>query len=179
MQGSLMYKIMGLVLAVVILAGGLAIAADAPDTGDDESNAEADNKSDQNGDDASSAADKSDDKEDDKEKTEPRTLFDTIKAGGLIGGIIIFLAGIAIALTVEHLITIRRGVIMPSLVVSYSHHDRDIDATVAAIDGALEVYRAALEEGVEKYLAGNPSDVVYRRFNRPCDIRSGVTHRGD
>lgn len=41
------------------------------------------------------------------------TLFDTIAAGGWIGGIIIFLLGVAIALGVEHLITIRRGVIMP------------------------------------------------------------------
>ena len=42
-----------------------------------------------------------------------KTLFDTIADGGLIGGIIIFLLGVAIALSVEHLITIRRGVIMP------------------------------------------------------------------
>ena len=42
-----------------------------------------------------------------------KTLFDTIAEGGWIGGIIIFLLGVAIALSVEHLITIRRGVIMP------------------------------------------------------------------
>ncbi len=41
------------------------------------------------------------------------TLFDTIKAGGLIGAIIIVLLIIAIALTIEHFISIRRGVIMP------------------------------------------------------------------
>jgi glutamate-1-semialdehyde 2,1-aminomutase len=32
--------------------------------------------------------------------------------------------------------TIRRGVIMPSLVVSYAHTDEDIDRTIEAIDGA-------------------------------------------
>ncbi len=49
-----------------------------------------------------------------KQKVESSTtLFDTIAAGGWIGGIIIFLLGVAIALGVEHLITIRRGVIMP------------------------------------------------------------------
>jgi hypothetical protein len=37
--------------------------------------------------------------------------------------------------------TFRRGVLAPSLVVSYSHSDDDIDLTVAAIDGALGVYR--------------------------------------
>lgn len=62
--------------------------------------------------------------------------------------------------------TIRRGVLMPSLVVSYSHTDHDIDLTVAAIDGALEVYRRALDDGVERYLVGRPSQPVYRRYNR-------------
>ena len=50
--------------------------------------------------------------------------------------------------------TIRRGVLMPSLVVSYSHTDDDIDLTVAAIDEALAVYRRALDDGVERYLVG-------------------------
>lgn len=62
--------------------------------------------------------------------------------------------------------TIRRGVIMPSLVVSYSHTDSDIDRTIEAVDGALSVYRRALEEGVERYLVGRPSQVVYRSHNR-------------
>ncbi len=63
--------------------------------------------------------------------------------------------------------TIRRGVLMPSLVVSYSHSEEDIDLTVAAIDGALEIYRRALDQGVERYLAGRPSQTVYRRYNHP------------
>jgi glutamate-1-semialdehyde 2,1-aminomutase len=63
--------------------------------------------------------------------------------------------------------TIRRGVIMPSPVVSYSHTDSDIDRTIEAVDGALGVYRRALEEGVEKYLVGRPSQVVYRSHNLP------------
>ncbi|MBR0679058.1 glutamate-1-semialdehyde 2,1-aminomutase [Roseomonas eburnea] len=63
--------------------------------------------------------------------------------------------------------TIRRGVLMPSLVVSYAHQDEDIVRTVDAIDGALGVYRRALEDGVEHHLIGRPSQVVYRRFNTP------------
>jgi glutamate-1-semialdehyde 2,1-aminomutase len=63
--------------------------------------------------------------------------------------------------------TIKRGVLMPSLVVSYSHNDADIDATVEAIDGALDVYAHALEDGAERYLTGRPSQPVYRRFNQP------------
>ena len=62
--------------------------------------------------------------------------------------------------------TIKRGVIMPSLVVSYSHTNADIDATVEAIDGALEVYARALEVGAERYLVGRPSQIVYRTYNQ-------------
>ncbi|MEZ5996687.1 MAG: glutamate-1-semialdehyde 2,1-aminomutase [Hyphomonadaceae bacterium] len=62
--------------------------------------------------------------------------------------------------------TIKRGVIMPSLVVSYSHSDDDIDRTIDAVSGAMAVYKRALEEGVDKYLVGRPSDPVYRTFNK-------------
>jgi glutamate-1-semialdehyde 2,1-aminomutase len=63
--------------------------------------------------------------------------------------------------------TIKRGVIMPSLVVSYSHTDADVDVTIDAVDGALEVYARAIEDGVERYLTGRPSQMVYRRYNQP------------
>jgi glutamate-1-semialdehyde 2,1-aminomutase len=63
--------------------------------------------------------------------------------------------------------TIRRGVLAPSLVVSYAHTSDDIDQTVDAIDGALGIYREALEKGVSKYLVGRPSEVVFRRYNQP------------
>jgi glutamate-1-semialdehyde 2,1-aminomutase len=59
--------------------------------------------------------------------------------------------------------TTRRGILMPSLVVSYSHTDDDIDRTIEAIDGALGVYAAALDEGTESLLVGPPSRVVYGR----------------
>ena len=61
--------------------------------------------------------------------------------------------------------TIRRGVIMPSLVVSYSHSDADIDATIEALDQAMFIYGKALQEGVEKYLVGRPSKIPYRKIN--------------
>jgi glutamate-1-semialdehyde 2,1-aminomutase len=61
--------------------------------------------------------------------------------------------------------TIKRGLLMPSLVVSFSHSDADIDHTIEGIAEALEVYRKALEEGVEKYLASRPVKPVFRKFN--------------
>ena len=59
--------------------------------------------------------------------------------------------------------TIRRGVLMPSLVVSYSHTDDDIDRTLEAIDGALAVYAQAMNGGVESFLVGPPSCPVFER----------------
>lgn len=60
---------------------------------------------------------------------------------------------------------IKRGILGPSFVVSFSHSDADIDRTGEAIHEALMVYRKALDEGVEKYLEGRPVKPVYRKFN--------------
>ena len=60
---------------------------------------------------------------------------------------------------------IRRGVIGPSFVVSFSHTDADVDRTAEAVHGALLVYRKALDEGIDKYLEGPPIRPVYRTFN--------------
>jgi glutamate-1-semialdehyde 2,1-aminomutase len=69
--------------------------------------------------------------------------------------------------------TIKRGVIMPSLVVSYAHEDADIDQTIDAIDGAMAVYKRALDDGVEKHLVGRPSQPVYRTYNKkPSEPRA-------
>ncbi|WP_460494482.1 hypothetical protein [Dactylosporangium cerinum] len=59
---------------------------------------------------------------------------------------------------------IRRGVIAPSFVVSYSHTDADIDRTVEAVDGALAVYAKALSDGVEAYLVGRAVKPVFRPY---------------
>jgi glutamate-1-semialdehyde 2,1-aminomutase len=60
---------------------------------------------------------------------------------------------------------IRRGVLGPSFVLSYSHSDADIQHTAEAVYGAHTVYRKALDEGVDKYLEGRPVKPVYRIFN--------------
>lgn len=58
---------------------------------------------------------------------------------------------------------IRRGVIGMSFVLSYSHSNEDIDRTIEAVDGALAVYRRALDEGIGRYLVGHPCKPVFRR----------------
>jgi len=60
---------------------------------------------------------------------------------------------------------IKRGVLAPSLVVSYSHTNADIDKTIEVFHEALHLYRKALDEGIGKYLEGRPVKPVYRKFN--------------
>jgi glutamate-1-semialdehyde 2,1-aminomutase len=62
--------------------------------------------------------------------------------------------------------TIRRGLLMPSLVDSYAHSDMDIDATIDRIAEALFVYRKALDEGIDHYLVGRPVKPVFRTYNQ-------------
>jgi len=57
---------------------------------------------------------------------------------------------------------LRRGVLATSLVLNYSHSEADIDATVDAFAGAFDVYRRALDEGIEKYLVGRPVQPAIR-----------------
>jgi glutamate-1-semialdehyde 2,1-aminomutase len=60
---------------------------------------------------------------------------------------------------------IKRGLLAPSFVVSFSHTDKDIDRTVEQGAEALAVYKRALNEGVDKYLVGRPVKPVFRKFN--------------
>ena len=57
---------------------------------------------------------------------------------------------------------------MPSLVVSYSHSDADIDRTLDALDSALAVYKQALDGGVERFLIGRPIGACHARLQRPA-----------
>ncbi|SEH27367.1 glutamate-1-semialdehyde 2,1-aminomutase [Rhizobium sp. NFR12] len=61
--------------------------------------------------------------------------------------------------------TIRRGILAPSLVVSYTHSDEDIEKTIDAISETLVVYKRALDHKVEAFLSGRSSEPVFRRFN--------------
>jgi glutamate-1-semialdehyde 2,1-aminomutase len=61
--------------------------------------------------------------------------------------------------------TMKRGIMAPSLVVSYSHTDADIDRTVEAFHESFQIYRKALDEGIEKYLIGRPVKPIWRKFN--------------
>jgi glutamate-1-semialdehyde 2,1-aminomutase len=60
--------------------------------------------------------------------------------------------------------TMRRGLLMPSLVVNFSHGDEEVRRTLEGVDEALAVYRRALDEGIEKHLVGRPVKPVFRKF---------------
>jgi glutamate-1-semialdehyde 2,1-aminomutase len=70
--------------------------------------------------------------------------------------------------------TIRRGVLMPSLVVSYTHDDEAVMKTIEAVDGALAVYARALDSTIDRFLVGRHSQVVFRRYNKG-DERAEIT----
>lgn len=58
---------------------------------------------------------------------------------------------------------IKRGILGPSFVISYSHSDDDVDRTIDAVRGALEVYKRGLENGIDTVLEGRPVRPVDRR----------------
>jgi glutamate-1-semialdehyde 2,1-aminomutase len=68
---------------------------------------------------------------------------------------------------------IKRRILAPSLVVSYSHTDRDIDLTIDAVHESLHIYRKALDEGINKYLIGRPVQPVFRKY---CISDSSKSH---
>jgi glutamate-1-semialdehyde 2,1-aminomutase len=59
----------------------------------------------------------------------------------------------------------KRGLLMPSSIVSYSHSDDDITHTIEKMSDAMIVYKNALNEGIEKYLEGRPVAPVWRKYN--------------
>lgn len=60
---------------------------------------------------------------------------------------------------------IKRGVLGPSLINSIAHDPEVVKQTAIAFDGALAVYKQAIEKGLDEFLVGRPTQVVYRDKN--------------
>jgi glutamate-1-semialdehyde 2,1-aminomutase len=75
---------------------------------------------------------------------------------------------------------LRRGVLGQSFVISAAHTDADIDKTVDAAIGALEVYAQAVDAGsTDGFLLGRPVAPAMREFAEPRRLRQTVkTTRG-
>ncbi len=60
---------------------------------------------------------------------------------------------------------VRRGMLAPSLVLSFAHGAAELEQTVEIVSAALEIYQKALENGVEKYVVGSFVKPVFRNYN--------------
>jgi glutamate-1-semialdehyde 2,1-aminomutase len=60
---------------------------------------------------------------------------------------------------------VKGRVLIPWVALSFRHGSAELALTTQAADAALRVYRRALDEGIEKYLVGEPIRPVFRRFN--------------
>ena len=60
---------------------------------------------------------------------------------------------------------LKRDVMMPWIAISQAHGEAELALTAEALDGALAVYRRALEEGVERHLTGPAVKPVFRTHN--------------
>jgi glutamate-1-semialdehyde 2,1-aminomutase len=73
---------------------------------------------------------------------------------------------------------LRRGVLGQSLVISAAHTDADIDQTIEAAAGALDVYAKAIEAGsTDDLLFGRPVAPAMREFAEPRRLRLPVGAR--
>lgn len=60
---------------------------------------------------------------------------------------------------------VKNGVLMPWIAISYAHGEKELELTLKATRSALEVYKKAIEEGVNKYLVGEAIKPVFRKYN--------------
>lgn len=60
---------------------------------------------------------------------------------------------------------IKGGVLIPWVALSYAHGEEELKLTLQATEKALQIYKKALEEGIEKYLVGKPIKPVFRKHN--------------
>jgi glutamate-1-semialdehyde 2,1-aminomutase len=71
---------------------------------------------------------------------------------------------------------LRRGVLAQSLVISAAHTDADLDQTIDAVAGALEVYARAIEaHSTDGLLVGRPVAPALREFAEPRRLQPAET----
>jgi biopolymer transport protein ExbB len=96
-----------------------------------------------------------------------RTLLDELIASGLIGAIIILLSMVALGFIIEHLITIRKSVLMPEPVVQEVEeliHQGDLPGAIEACrDPANQcLFTDVVLAGLERYQASEFGFAEYR-----------------
>ena len=58
-----------------------------------------------------------------------------------------------------------KKVIIPYIAISYSHTQKELEITLEAIRYALNIYKRALEEGIEYHLKSEIIKPVFRKYN--------------
>ena len=67
--------------------------------------------------------------------------------------------------TIFHQELIHHSVLMPCMALAYAHGAEEIDMTLQATRSALDVYRRALNDGVDRHLEGRAIKPVFRKKN--------------
>lgn len=60
---------------------------------------------------------------------------------------------------------VRNGVLITFIAPSFSHKEKEQEITYYAVKNALRIYSDALNFGIEKYLVGEPTKPVFRKYN--------------
>lgn len=58
-----------------------------------------------------------------------------------------------------------KKVLMPYIAISYAHQEEELEVTLDAAQYALEIYKLALEKGLENYLKSDIIKPVFRKYN--------------
>jgi spore coat polysaccharide biosynthesis protein SpsF len=60
---------------------------------------------------------------------------------------------------------IKNGILFQGILVpSFSHNDEEVDYFLKGIKNSCQVYKKAIEEGVDDYLTGSPIKAVFRKY---------------
>jgi len=60
---------------------------------------------------------------------------------------------------------VRNGVLITFIAPSFSHKEKELEITYYAVKNALRIYSDALNFGIEKYLVGESTKPVFRKYN--------------
>ncbi len=60
---------------------------------------------------------------------------------------------------------IKSKILMPWIALSLAHGNDELEYTLESVEKALNIYKYALNEGVEKYLKGSSIKPVFRKYN--------------
>lgn len=60
---------------------------------------------------------------------------------------------------------VKRGILIPYIANSYAHKKNELNATLEAMRMSLDIYKKALNEGVNHYLESEPIKPVFRKYN--------------